>query len=33
MNKKLVRARPLAHLRIGLKNLAHLLRLVPPAFT
>lgn len=33
MNKKLVRARPMAHLRIGLKNLAHLLRLVPPAFT
>jgi geranylgeranyl reductase len=33
MNKKLVRARPMAHLRIGLKNLAHLLRLVPPAYT
>ncbi|WP_093037637.1 geranylgeranyl diphosphate reductase [Roseovarius azorensis] len=29
MNKKLVRARPMAHLRIGLKNLAHLTRLVP----
>ncbi|WP_371227549.1 geranylgeranyl diphosphate reductase [Roseovarius sp. 2305UL8-3] len=28
MNKKLVRARPMAHLRIGLKNLAHLTRLV-----
>jgi geranylgeranyl reductase len=33
MNKKLVRARPMAHIRIGLKNLAHLLRLVPPAYT
>lgn len=32
MNKKLVRARPMAHLKIGLKNLAHLTRLVPPAF-
>jgi geranylgeranyl reductase len=30
MNKKLVRAHPLAHLRIGLKNLAHLTRLVAP---
>lgn len=29
MNKKLVKARPLAHLKIGLKNLAHLTRLVP----
>ncbi len=28
MNKKLVRAHPMAHLRIGLKNLAHLTRLV-----
>ncbi|WP_121630131.1 geranylgeranyl diphosphate reductase [Tropicibacter alexandrii] len=28
MNKKLVRARPMAHLRIGLKNLAHLSGLV-----
>ncbi|EDM71571.1 geranylgeranyl reductase [Roseobacter sp. AzwK-3b] len=28
MNKKLVRARPMAHLKIGLKNLAHLTRLV-----
>ncbi len=28
MNKKLVRARPMAHIRIGLKNLAHLTRLV-----
>jgi geranylgeranyl reductase len=33
MNKKLVAARPLAHLKIGIKNLAHLLRLVPPAWT
>jgi geranylgeranyl reductase len=31
MNKKLVRARPMAHLRIGLKNIAHLARLVPVA--
>jgi geranylgeranyl reductase len=31
MNKKLVHARPLAHIKIGIKNLAHLLRLVPPA--
>ncbi|MEO0829817.1 MAG: geranylgeranyl diphosphate reductase [Pseudomonadota bacterium] len=28
MNKKLVRARPLAHLKIGLKNIAHLTGLV-----
>lgn len=28
MNKKLVKARPMAHVKIGLKNLAHLLRLV-----
>ena len=28
MNKKLVQARPMAHLKIGLKNLAHLTRLV-----
>ncbi|MEO0362177.1 MAG: geranylgeranyl diphosphate reductase [Pseudomonadota bacterium] len=33
MNKKLVRARPLAHLKIGLKNLAHLTRLIPAAYT
>jgi geranylgeranyl reductase len=33
MNKKLVAARPLAHLKIGLKNLAHLLRLVSPVWT
>lgn len=30
MNKRLVRARPLAHLKIGVKNLAHLTGLVPP---
>ena len=28
MNKKLVKARPMAHLKIGIKNLAHLTRLV-----
>jgi geranylgeranyl reductase len=28
MNKKLVRARPLAHLKIGVKNLMHLMGLV-----
>jgi len=33
MNKKLVAARPLAHVKIGLKNLAHLLRLVAPGWT
>ena len=33
MNKKLVRARPMAHLKIGLKNLAHLTRLVPAEYT
>lgn len=33
MNKKLVRARPMAHLKIGLKNIAHLLRIVPEAYT
>ncbi|MEO1140392.1 MAG: geranylgeranyl diphosphate reductase [Pseudomonadota bacterium] len=33
MNKKLVKARPMAHIKIGLKNLAHLTRLVPQAFT
>jgi len=33
MNKKLVKARPMAHLRIGLKNLAHLTRLVPACRT
>jgi geranylgeranyl reductase len=30
MNKKLVKARPLAHLKIGIKNLAHLTGLVAP---
>ena len=33
MNKRLVKARPMAHIRIGFKNVAHLLRLVPPAYT
>jgi geranylgeranyl reductase len=33
MNKRLVRARPLAHLKIGWKNLAHLTGLVSPAHT
>jgi geranylgeranyl reductase len=33
MNKKLVKARPLAHIKIGLKNLAHLTRLVPEVYT
>ena len=33
MNKKLVRARPMAHLKIGIKNVAHLLRLVPAVHT
>ena len=32
MNKKLVAARPMAHLKIGLKNLAHLTRLVSPSY-
>jgi geranylgeranyl reductase len=31
MNKKLVRARPMAHLRIMAKNIAHLTRLIPAA--
>ena len=31
MNKKLVAARPLAHLKIGFKNVAHLLGLVKPS--
>ncbi|MEM8581926.1 MAG: geranylgeranyl diphosphate reductase [Pseudomonadota bacterium] len=30
MNKKLVKARPLAHLKIGVKNLAHLSGLISP---
>jgi len=29
MNKKLVKARPLAHIKIGFKNLRHLIGLVP----
>jgi len=33
MNKKLVKARPLAHLKIGLKNLAHLTGIVPATAT
>ncbi|MEM6663939.1 MAG: geranylgeranyl diphosphate reductase [Pseudomonadota bacterium] len=33
MNKKLVAARPMAHVRIFLKNIAHLLRLVPAVKT
>lgn len=32
MNKKLVAARPLAHLKIGVKNVAHLLGLVKPGW-
>lgn len=32
MNKKLVRACPMAHLKIGFKNLAHLTRLVPETY-
>jgi geranylgeranyl reductase len=30
MHKRLVRARPMAHMRIFLKDLAHLMGLVPP---
>ena len=33
MNKSLVKARPLAHIKIGLKNLAHLTGLVRPLYT
>jgi geranylgeranyl reductase len=33
MNKKLVKARPLAHLKIGVKNIAHLWGLVSPLRT
>ncbi|WP_224826651.1 geranylgeranyl diphosphate reductase [Cognatishimia sp. MH4019] len=33
MNKKLVKARPMAHLKIGIKNLAHLTGLVSPLRT
>ncbi len=32
MNKKLVAARPMAHIKIGLKNVAHLLGLVKPSY-
>ena len=32
MNKKLVSARPLAHLKIGVKNVAHLMGFVPPEY-
>ena len=28
MNKKLVKARPMAHIKIGLKNIAHLMGIV-----
>lgn len=33
MNKKLVKARPMAHVKIGIKNLAHLTGLVRPEHT
>jgi len=33
MNKKLVKARPLAHVKIGIKNMMHLLGLVSPVRT
>lgn len=33
MNKKLVRSRPMAHLKIGIKNIAHLMRLIPAVRT
>ena len=33
MNKELVKARPLAHIKIGIKNLAHLTGLVAPTHT
>lgn len=33
MNKRLVRARPMAHVKIGIKNLAHLTGLVRPEHT
>ncbi len=32
MNKKLVAARPMAHIKIGFKNVAHLLGLVKPSY-
>lgn len=33
MNKSLVKARPLAHIKIGIKNMAHLLGLVSPKWS
>jgi geranylgeranyl reductase len=33
MNKKLVKARPLAHIKIGIKNLMHLTGLVSPTYS
>lgn len=33
MNKSLVKARPMAHVKIGVKNMAHLLGLVSPKWT
>ncbi len=33
MNKKLVSARPMAHLKIGFKNVMHLLGWVKPVWT
>ena len=33
MNKSLVKARPMAHVKIGIKNMAHLLGLVSPKWT
>ena len=32
MNKRLVSKRPLAHIKIGIKNVAHLMRLVPETY-
>jgi geranylgeranyl reductase len=32
MNKKLVRACPLAHVKIGLKNFAQLTRMIPESY-
>jgi geranylgeranyl reductase len=32
MNKKLVKTRPMAHIKIGLKDLAHLTRLVKTGY-
>ncbi|MEL6960900.1 MAG: geranylgeranyl diphosphate reductase [Pseudomonadota bacterium] len=32
MNKKLVKARPMAHIKIGIKNIAHLTRIVRPSY-